>query len=101
MSKIDHPSHYNLPGRKECIEEMREIFGDDAVGVFCILNAYKYVYRAGCKEGSSEDQDKQKALWYTRYAQDAVPPKVLGLYSRCVYAMSEIVARERVEDGEH
>lgn len=39
---VDHPAHYNVPGRKECIEEMIEIYGPSAVYMFCTLNAYKY-----------------------------------------------------------
>lgn len=67
---VDHPSHYNQPGRKECIVEMREKFGDLAVYWFCALSAFKYDYRKGNKDGNSEDQDKGKEDWYTRYSED-------------------------------
>lgn len=66
---VDHPSHYNQEGRKECIVEMREKFGDLAVYWFCKLNAYKYGYRAGTKDGNSEEQDKAKIKWYDDYAE--------------------------------
>ena len=28
---VNHPAHYNIPGRKECIEEMIDRFGVEAV----------------------------------------------------------------------
>lgn len=65
---VNHPEHYNVPGRKECIEEMLEIFGPDAVHWFCVLNAYKYRYRAGHKGAQSFERDMSKADWYTDYA---------------------------------
>jgi hypothetical protein len=60
-NNVNSPSHYQQNGRKECIEEMLEQFGVDAVKDFCKLNAYKYEYRADHKNG---DEDRQKAAWY-------------------------------------
>ena len=65
---VDHPSHYNKPGRKECIEEMLDEFGPEAVYWFCKLNAYKYEYRAGDK--GPADVDLNKAAWYSKYAHN-------------------------------
>ncbi len=65
-SAVDHPKHYNQTGRKECIEEMFERFGKNAVIHFCMLNAYKYQYRADLK--GKRDEDMQKAQWYIDYA---------------------------------
>lgn len=42
MDNVNHPAHYNAPGRKECIVEMLEKFGSEKVQIFCELNAYKY-----------------------------------------------------------
>lgn len=61
MSEINHPEHYNIPGRKECIEEMLDKFGTEKLQAFCELNAYKYRYRHTLKNG---DQDLEKAKWY-------------------------------------
>ena len=61
MSEVNHPSHYNIPGRKECIEEMLDKFGTEKLQAFCELNAYKYRYRHTLKNG---DQDLEKANWY-------------------------------------
>ena len=52
---VIHPKHYNTQGRPECWEEMRRLFGDDCVGVFDILSAYKYHYRAGEKVRQGAD----------------------------------------------
>lgn len=64
-SSVDHPSHYQ--GEYECIDLMREIYGDDAVRNFCIINAYKYRFRAGKKQGETAQSDLDKADWYERY----------------------------------
>jgi hypothetical protein len=58
---INHPKHYNIPGRKECIDEMLDRFGVEAVKNFCMLNAYKYRYRHEMKNGA---EDIRKAEWY-------------------------------------
>lgn len=57
MSNVLHPKHYNIPGRKECIEEMVEKFGHEKTEAFCELNSYKYQYRHEMKNGQ-EDLDK-------------------------------------------
>jgi hypothetical protein len=69
MSKkemVNHPSHYNISGRKECIVEMLEKFGKEKVITFCELNAYKYHYRHEMKNGQ---EDLDKAKWYEDYAE--------------------------------
>ena len=68
VEHVNHPSHYCQPGKKECIVEMEEKFGADAVYYFCICNAYKYRYRAGEKDGNPQEQDLKKAEWYENYA---------------------------------
>lgn len=72
MSNVNHPSHYNIPGKKECIEQMRDDMGSTVVFIFCLTNAYKYLYRAGRKDGNSEHQDLEKVNWYLRYAESIV-----------------------------
>lgn len=62
---VNHPNHYNIPGRKECIVEMVELFGTEAVEIFCVLNAYKYRYRHELKNGQ---EDLDKAAWYDEFA---------------------------------
>lgn len=63
---VNHPSHYQAPGRKECIVEMLELFGKEKVITFCELNAYKYHYRHELKNGQ---EDLDKAEWYEEFAE--------------------------------
>lgn len=67
MSVVNHPKHYQKEGRKECIKEMEERFGVYETCIFALLSAYKYIYRAGEKDGSSWQQDIEKAKWYLNY----------------------------------
>ena len=69
--QVNHPIHYNIPGRKECIEEMIEKYGPLAVYNFCMCNAYKYSYRAGYKD--DKEQDLKKAEWYIKKGVELLP----------------------------
>ena len=64
---VNGPDHYN---GTQCIEQMRHLYGDEAVKWFCICNAYKYRFRNGHKPGVSAEQDEQKARWYEDYASN-------------------------------
>ena len=64
---VNGPAHYN---GTQCIEQMRHLYGDDAVRWFCICNAYKYRFRNGHKPGVNSEQDEQKARWYEDYASN-------------------------------
>lgn len=57
---VTRPEHYTH-GRYECIEVMLDNFGKEAVEHFCLLNAFKYVWRSHYKNGI---QDIKKAMWY-------------------------------------
>ena len=70
--QVNHPSHYCKAGRKECIVEMEEKYGAEATAIFCLTNAYKYLYRAGNKFGNSANQDVAKAQWYYDYANKLI-----------------------------
>ena len=65
---VNHPSHYNLPNRKECIDEMIDIYGLKDVAKWCEITAYKYKYRAGHK--GSVVEDMSKASWYIDKARE-------------------------------
>lgn len=65
---VNHPSHYNLPDRKECIDEMIDIYGLKDVAKWCEITAYKYRYRAGHK--GSVVEDMSKAVWYIIKARE-------------------------------
>lgn len=68
--QVNHPAHYNIPGRKECIEEMIDKWGREFVAVWCEITAFKYEYRAGEKNGNSEEQDMSKRQWYLDKANE-------------------------------
>ena len=75
---VNHPSHYSKAGRKECIVEMEEKYGIPATVGFCLMNAYKYLYRAGDKADNSYEQDRKKAEWYFEYANKLLDKRVSG-----------------------
>lgn len=67
VDPVNHPQHYNIPGRKECITEMLEVYGAEKVKAFCELNAYKYRYRHTLKGG---EEDLKKAAWYDKKKEE-------------------------------
>lgn len=69
---VSHPSHYNKAGRKECIVEMEEKYSPCTTAIFCLTNAYKYLYRAGDKFGNPARQDIDKAKWYFDYCNKLI-----------------------------
>lgn len=68
--KVNHPGYYQQPNRRECIEEMRLMFGDERVYWWCVMTAYKYRFRAGNKADNPAEQDEKKAEWYLDYAEN-------------------------------
>lgn len=65
-TEINHPSYYNK-GSRECIDIMRDLFGDEAVKGFCRCNSFKYRFRAGDKPDNDAEKDLKKAEWYEDY----------------------------------
>mgnify|MGYP003294533142 CR=1 FL=1 len=61
MSNVNHPTHYN-EGKIECIDAMVEAFGKEAVQDFCVINAFKYIWRY--KHKGNPQEDLEKAIWY-------------------------------------
>lgn len=59
---VNKPKHYT-EGKYECIEVMEEEFGKEAVQNFCLLNAFKYLYRCN-KKHKTPVEDIEKAKWY-------------------------------------
>lgn len=60
---VDHPKHYRREGAMECIDEMVLVFGRVATRQFCVMNAWKYRYRAADKGG---EKDMRKSDWYMK-----------------------------------
>jgi len=64
---VNHPSHYAQSGYPfECIEAMEKLFGYEACRHFCLLNAFKYRFRAGNKSLVENQvlEDLKKEKWY-------------------------------------
>ena len=58
---VNHPVHYEL-ARYECIEVMEEVFGVDALKNYCLIAAFKYLWR--CDRKGKKTEDIEKARWY-------------------------------------
>ena len=54
---VDQPQHRRQHAM-ECIDEMVEVFGADAVISYCMCNVWKYRYRAPYKGKAEEDNAK-------------------------------------------
>lgn len=67
---VYHPNHYNHSDKPECWTMMENLFGVEATGIFDILNAYKYLYRAGSKADNPESQDLEKLVNYLNHAKE-------------------------------
>ncbi|MBR1732154.1 MAG: DUF3310 domain-containing protein [Alloprevotella sp.] len=57
---VNHPEHY-AAGQYECIDVMVDIYGAADTQIFCVLNAFKYIWRCWRKNST---EDIQKAVWY-------------------------------------
>ena len=60
VDMVNKPPHYEHG--MECIDEMILVFGKEAAMTFCLLNCWKYRYRAPYKNNA--EQDMQKSRWY-------------------------------------
>lgn len=97
---VNHPSHYCVGG-VECFPMMRKLYGDFKAGAFAQLNAFKYQWRTGHKNGH---QDLKKAEWYLSiYNKElaAAEDKVKEVIAKALVLASEFgasdgTARERV-----
>lgn len=64
---VNEPPHY-MQHAMECIDEMVEVFGVDAVIHYCMCNVWKYRYRAPFK--SNAEEDNMKSDWYMHAIHD-------------------------------
>jgi hypothetical protein len=69
---VNHPDHYNHEGRKECWDEMIDLFGMYYTGIFDLLTAYKYFYRADTKDGNSREQDIAEMNNYLNHCSELI-----------------------------
>lgn len=61
IDNVNHPQHYT--GSIECIDAMLQQFGKEQVKSFCLLNAFKYLFRCN-KKHNTPIEDVKKAIWY-------------------------------------
>ena len=64
---VNEPPHYKQHVM-QCIDEMVEVFGVDAVISYCMCNVWKYRYRAPFKGDAEEDN--MKSDWYMHAISD-------------------------------
>ena len=64
---VSHPSHYAESCSIECIDAMIAAFGYDYMYHYCIINAFKYIWRHRNKNGL---EDVKKADWYLKKADE-------------------------------
>ena len=95
---VNHPSHYQQAGRKECIVEMLENYGAETTVIFCLTNAYKYLYRAGEKADNSYEQDVRKATWYYNYANGLLE-KYKGIWAIRLSSLYKDIMNKLIELG--
>lgn len=67
-----NPDHYKERTSIECIDAMRIAFGDMDVAIYCIVNAYKYLWRHKYK---NRLEDLKKAMWYLEKYTDLTNDK--------------------------
>ena len=69
---VNQPKHY-LIGGIEAIDAMVMEFGAKSVKLYCLCNAFKYLWR--CMHKGKETEDIKKAIWYLRFAIGDDPRK--------------------------
>ena len=84
---VNKPKHYNREGGFESIEEMEMVFGTEAVMHFCLLNVWKYRYRAADKNGE-EDFDRVLRCCEDRMAYSAMEDYNMWCFTP--YSMEDI-----------
>lgn len=64
---VSHPAHYADSCSIECIDTMVIAFGYEETITYCVINAYKYIWRWKNKNGI---EDLKKADWYLNKAEE-------------------------------
>lgn len=67
---VNNPHHYEGSTSIECIEAMEVIFDRYDVEMFCLCNAFKYIWRHKNKNGLD---DLEKAQWYLNHVKEMYP----------------------------
>lgn len=92
---VNHPAHYKDRTSIECIDTMRIAFGDMDVAIYCIVNAYKYLWRHKYK---NRLEDLKKAEWYLeRYTDLTNDKEWIKLPDEKAETIKELVKKGREE----
>lgn len=94
--KVHHPTYYNDENRKECWDEIRDIFGKEIQFGFLIGTAYKYSYRAGKKDGNPKEQDIAKINEYLKKARSG---RLTMFEEDMILIMEQILEKEGIDYG--
>jgi hypothetical protein len=90
-----NPAHYKERTSIECIDTMRIAFGDMDVAIYCIVNAYKYLWRHKYK---NRLEDLKKAEWYLeRYTDLTNDKEWIKLPDEKAETIKELVKKGREE----
>lgn len=85
-----NPAHYKSQCSLECIEAMEIAFGNENVLIFCLCNAFKYLWR---HENKGKTEDLEKASWYVDKAREEL--KLVkdhkDVYEKKLLAISKII----------
>lgn len=65
---METPNYYKVH-KFECLEEMRLMFGIEAVKTFCKLNAWKYRYRDGNKPNTDDAKKADEYISYLKFLE--------------------------------
>lgn len=74
--QVKSPEHYHAL-EYHCIDIMKARYGQSAFKAFCLMNAFKYLFRQGRKPGVDGDEDAVKAKHYMELAPDCSMPDEL------------------------
>ena len=74
--QVKSPEHYHA-SEYHCLDIMKARYGQSAFKAFCLMNAFKYLFRQGRKPGVDGDEDAAKAKHYMELAPDAPMPDEL------------------------
>lgn len=85
-----NPAHYKSQCSLECIEAMEMAFGNESVLIFCLCNAFKYLWR---HENKGKTEDLEKAAWYVDKAREELKllPDIDCIYEPRILAISKII----------
>ena len=67
---VNHPSHYAGSCSIECFDVMRMLWTSEELANYCLINAFKYIWRHKNKNGL---EDLRKAEWYMNKATEIMP----------------------------